>query len=175
MVCFGYEAGGNGHDASCDIVVFTIDANGVKTEECWYKSPFCGMIHDCGITENYLVLPLTPLKCSLDRLKRGGNHWAWDADEDQWYGVVPRRGGKPEDIIWFRSDNGEQSTVSWKVNKFLTHSSIPWPYSRLLRRRGWTHRLRPHRGRWKCLLLLSTRRHASWQRLEAEQAEVRDV
>lgn len=25
MVCFGYEAGGDGHDASCDIVVYTID------------------------------------------------------------------------------------------------------------------------------------------------------
>lgn len=106
MVCFGYEAGGNGHDASCDIVVYTIDADGKKTEECWYKSPFCGMIHDCGITENYLVLPLTPLKCSLNRMKRGGNHWAWDPEEDQWYGVVPRRGGKPEDMLWFRSDNG---------------------------------------------------------------------
>ncbi|EMC96623.1 hypothetical protein BAUCODRAFT_24360 [Baudoinia panamericana UAMH 10762] len=105
MVCFGYEAGGNGCDASNDIVVYTIDADGNKTEECWYESPFCGMIHDCGITANYLVLPLTPLKCSFDRLKKGGNHWAWDPDEDQWYGIVPRRGGKPEDIKWFRSDN----------------------------------------------------------------------
>lgn len=111
MVCFGYEAGGNGNDASNDIVVYTIDADGVKTEECWYKSPFCGMIHDCGITENYLILPLTPLKCSLDRLKRGGNHWAWDPNEYQYYGVVPRRGGKSEDIKWFRSDNGRLARV----------------------------------------------------------------
>lgn len=107
MVCYGYEAGGNGNDASCDVVVYTIDANGRKVEECWYKSPFCGMIHDCGITKNYLVLALTPLKCSLDRLKKGGNHWAWDPEEDSWYGVVPRRGGKAEDILWFRADNGE--------------------------------------------------------------------
>jgi carotenoid cleavage dioxygenase-like enzyme len=112
MVCFGYEAGGNGNDASNDIVVYTIDADGVKTEECWYKSPFCGMIHDCGITENYLVLPLTPLKCSLERLRKGGNHWAWDPEEDQWYGVVPRRGGRPEDIRWFRSENGVASPVN---------------------------------------------------------------
>src|ERR1700709_2519597 len=83
MVCFAYEAGGNGNDASNDIVVYTIDANGRKTEECWYQSPFCGMIHDCGITKNYLVLPLTPLKSSLDRLKLGGNHWARDSNEDQ--------------------------------------------------------------------------------------------
>jgi carotenoid cleavage dioxygenase-like enzyme len=106
MVCFGYEAGGDGNDGSCDIVVYTIDADGRKTEECWYKAPFCGMIHDCGITKNYVILPMTPLKCSLDRLKKGGNHWAWDPNEDQLYGIVPRRGGKPEDIVWLRADNG---------------------------------------------------------------------
>ncbi|OJD31432.1 carotenoid oxygenase [Diplodia corticola] len=112
MVCFGYEAGGDGNDASCDIVVYTIDKDGKKTEECWYKAPFCGMIHDCGISENYVVLPMTPLKCSLDRLKKGGNHWAWDPDEDQLYGIVPRRGGKPDDIIWLRADNGFHGHVA---------------------------------------------------------------
>jgi carotenoid cleavage dioxygenase-like enzyme len=106
MVCYGYEAGGNGYDASCDIVVYTIDKGGKKTEECWYKAPFCGMIHDCAITKNFLILPLTPIKVNADRLKKGGNHFAWDPDEDQWYGIVPRRNGKPEDIVWLRADNG---------------------------------------------------------------------
>ena len=114
MVCFGYEAGGDGHDGSCDIVVYTIDADGKKTEESWYKAPFCGMIHDCGLSENFIVLPMTPLKCSFNRLKAGGNHWAWDSNEDQLYGIVPRRGGKPEDIRWFRADNGESDILnSW--------------------------------------------------------------
>jgi carotenoid cleavage dioxygenase-like enzyme len=106
MICFAYEAGGNGNDGNCDIVVWTIDKDGKKTEESWYKAPFCGMIHDCEISKNYVVLPMTPLKCSHERLKKGGNHWAWDPEEDQLYGVVPRRGGKPEDIIWFRAPNG---------------------------------------------------------------------
>ena len=107
MLCFAYEAGGDGSDGSCDVVVWTINADGVKTEETWYKAPFAGMIHDCGISKNYMVLPLTPLKVSVDRMKKGGNKFAWDPNEDQWYGLVPRRGGKPEDIIWFRADNGE--------------------------------------------------------------------
>ncbi|KAJ5971325.1 uncharacterized protein N7479_001243 [Penicillium vulpinum] len=119
MVCFGYEAGGNGNDGSCDIVVYTIDPNGKKTEEAWYEAPFCGMIHDCGLSENYLVLPMTPLKSSLDRMKEGGRHWAWDPKEDQLYGIVPRRGGKPEDIAWLRADNVAErnktpnQTVRW--------------------------------------------------------------
>lgn len=106
MVAFAYEAGGDGHDESCDIAVWTFDANGKKTEEAWYKAPFCGMIHDCALTKNYLILPLTPIKCSLERLKKGGNHFAWDPNEDSLYGIVPRRGGKPEDIVWLRADNG---------------------------------------------------------------------
>lgn len=113
MICFGYEAGGDGNDASCDIVVYTIAADGQKTEESWYKAPFCGMIHDCGISRNYVVLPMTPLKCTLDRLKKGGNHWAWDPNEDQWYAIVPRRGGNPEDIIWLRADNGKPIPASY--------------------------------------------------------------
>ncbi|KAF2455729.1 carotenoid oxygenase [Lineolata rhizophorae] len=112
MVCFAYEAGGNGQDASSDIVAYTIDADGKKTEEAWYKAPFCGIIHDCGISKNWVVLPMTPLKCSLERLKEGGNHWAWDPNEDQYYGIIPRRGGKPEDIRWYRADNAFHGHVA---------------------------------------------------------------
>ncbi|KAL2861190.1 carotenoid oxygenase family protein [Aspergillus lucknowensis] len=113
MVCYGYEAGGNGNDGSCDIVVYTIDADGIKTEECWYKAPFCGIIHDCGISDRWVVLPMTPLKCDPERLQKGENHWAWDPEEDQWYGLVPRRRGKPSDIRWYRSKNAFQGhTVS---------------------------------------------------------------
>jgi len=52
------------------------------------------------------------LKCSVERMKAGGNHWAWDPEEDQWYGVVPRRGGKPEDIVWFRASNAFHGHVA---------------------------------------------------------------
>jgi carotenoid cleavage dioxygenase len=106
MVCFAYEAGGDGADGSVDVVVWTVDDGGRKTEECWYKAPFAGMIHDCGVSENWVVLALTPIKMDVERMKKGGNKFAWDPNEDQWYGVVPRRGAKSEDIVWFRADNG---------------------------------------------------------------------
>ncbi|KAI2639748.1 carotenoid oxygenase [Hypomontagnella submonticulosa] len=112
MICFAYEAGADGHDCGVDVVSWTIDKDGRKTEELWFKAPFAGMIHDCGISKNYLVLPLTPLKMSLERLKAGGNKFAWDPKEDQVYGIVPRRGGKPEDVKWFRADNGFHGHVA---------------------------------------------------------------
>lgn len=113
MICFAYEAGGNGNDGSCDVVVWTIDADGKKTEECWYKAPFAGMIHDMGVSKNYVVLPLTPIKVNVDRMKNAGEKFAWDPKEDQWYGLVPRRGGKSDDIIWFRADNGQSLRISY--------------------------------------------------------------
>jgi carotenoid cleavage dioxygenase len=148
MVCYGYEAGGNGNDGSCDIVVYTINADGKKTEEAWYKAPFCGMIHDCGLTKNYLVLPMTPLKCSVDRLKKGGSHWAWDPNEDQLYGIVPRRGGKPDDIIWLRADNGSGPMHLYKRPVTDNCFSIPRSHCWLLRELRRAHRLRPHACQW---------------------------
>ncbi|KAF3064914.1 Lignostilbene-alpha,beta-dioxygenase isozyme III [Daldinia childiae] len=112
MLCFAYEAGTDGSDCEADVVTWTINADGQKTEELWFKAPFAGMIHDCGVSKNYTVLPLTPLKMSLERLKAGGNKFAWDPNEDQVYGIVPRRGGKPEDVKWFRADNGFHGHVA---------------------------------------------------------------
>lgn len=51
-------------------------------------------------------MPLTPIKVNMDRMRRGGEKFAWDPYEDQWYGLVPRRNGKSEDVsnlrfLWF--------------------------------------------------------------------------
>ncbi|KAK4119714.1 carotenoid oxygenase [Parathielavia appendiculata] len=112
MVCFAYEAGGDGADCSVDVAVWTLDRDGKMIEECWYKAPFAGMIHDCGISKNWVVLPLTPIKINLERMMRGGNKFAWDPNEDQWYALVPRKGAESEDIIWFRADNGFHGHVA---------------------------------------------------------------
>lgn len=113
MVAFAYEAGGDAHDASTAIVVWTFDAKtGEKRNESWYEAPYCGMIHDAALTENYLVLPMTPLKADKARIEAGGNHWAWDPNEDQYYGLAPRKGGKPEDIVWLKSSNAFHGHVA---------------------------------------------------------------
>ncbi|KAK1761780.1 retinal pigment epithelial membrane protein-domain-containing protein [Phialemonium atrogriseum] len=77
ILCFGYEAGGDGQDGSCGIVVYT-----------WYKALFCGMVHDCGISKNYAVLPMTLLKCLLDWLKNGGEAWDPDAHKPLFRGLT---------------------------------------------------------------------------------------
>lgn len=112
MLCFGYEAGGNGNDASKEIVFYEIGADGRKLTEVWFEAPFCGYMHDFGFTKNHIILPLTPLKADLQRLQKGGNHWAWDPTEDHYFGIAPRHNPKREDIVWLRSDNCFQGHVA---------------------------------------------------------------
>lgn len=110
MVCFAYETGGDGADCSREVMVWTLDKDGKKVSERWFEAPFAGMIHDCGLSENWLVLPLTPIKMDLERMKRGGNKFAWDPKEDQVYGLVPRRGDG--EVKWFRGENAFHGHVA---------------------------------------------------------------
>lgn len=112
MLCFGYEAGGDGNDASREIVFYEIGADGKKITEVWFEAPFCGYMHDFAFTRNHIILPLTPLKADLQRLQKGGSHWAWDPKEDHYFGIAPRHNPKREDIVWTRSDNCFQGHVA---------------------------------------------------------------
>lgn len=112
MLCFGYEAGDDGNDTSREIVYYEIGADGKKLTEVWFEAPFCGYMHDFGFTKNHIILPLTPLKADLERLRKGGAHWAWDPKEDHFFGIAPRHNPKREDIVWLRSDNCFQGHVA---------------------------------------------------------------
>lgn len=119
MVVFGYEAKGL---ASLDIVIYALDSQGVKHDEQWIKSPWCAPIHDCAITPNWLILTLWPFEASVDRMKKGGHHWAWDYDLPATFIVVPRRSTTPLPPGW---SPGESRVYSWK-NCMLIHTGGAW-------------------------------------------------
>lgn len=50
MVCFGYEARGDGTN---DVCYYTFGADGKLIETVWLVAPVCGMIHDFAVTKNY--------------------------------------------------------------------------------------------------------------------------
>ncbi|KAF6822728.1 isoeugenol monooxygenase [Colletotrichum plurivorum] len=120
LVVFGYEATGL---ASLDIVIYSLDARGAKRDEQWIRSPWCAPIHDCAITPNWIVLVLWCFEADVERMKRGGHHWAWDYERPATFIVVPRRsttarlppGWKP----------GEHRVYSWK-NCMLIHTGGAW-------------------------------------------------
>ncbi|KAK5056801.1 hypothetical protein LTR84_012333 [Exophiala bonariae] len=102
LVCFGYEARGDG---TPDICYFCVDATGKFTETVWLVSPVVAMIHDFAVTENYVLFPIIPQTCDLERMKAGGEHWQWNPDIPFYIGVLPRRSAKASDVKWFRAPN----------------------------------------------------------------------
>ncbi|CAI7637745.1 unnamed protein product [Penicillium manginii] len=102
MVCFGYEAKGDG---TPDVNYYTFGRNGKIRENVWLVAPVVAMIHDFAVTKNYVIFPLIPQTCSLERMKAGGEHWQWDPTIPCYFGVLPRHGPKSGDVKWFRSRN----------------------------------------------------------------------
>ncbi|KAJ5040269.1 uncharacterized protein L3040_005929 [Drepanopeziza brunnea f. sp. 'multigermtubi'] len=119
LVVFGYEAKGL---ATTDIVSYTLDKNGVKTEELWLHSPWVAAIHDCVITENWLVLVLWPFETNMERLKAKKQHWAWNYNLPVTFIVIPRRKSTPLPPGW---QPGETRYYQWK-NCMAIHTGCAW-------------------------------------------------
>lgn len=95
---YGFECGGL---ATLDASFCVGAADGTLTHEEWFKLPYAAMIHDFAVTENYAIFPIMPTTSDIDRMRAGGDHWAWDPSLPTWIGVLPR-GGTAADIRYFR-------------------------------------------------------------------------
>jgi carotenoid cleavage dioxygenase-like enzyme len=102
MFSFGYEADGL---ASTKVAYCITDRHGVLLGEQWFDAPYCAMMHDFAITENFVLFPIYPTTCDLARLKAGGDHWVHELQRDSWVGVMPRYGSVAE-LRWFRGPKG---------------------------------------------------------------------
>jgi carotenoid cleavage dioxygenase len=99
---YGYEADGL---ASTKIAYGIVDKDGNLTREQSFDAPYCAMMHDFTITENYALFPIYPTVADLDVLKAGGDHWIHHQDMDSWLGVMPRYGDVSE-LKWFKGPKG---------------------------------------------------------------------
>ncbi|KAH7053414.1 carotenoid oxygenase [Macrophomina phaseolina] len=102
MVGMGYEAKGDG---TPDVCYFAVGPDGKFIETVWLVAPVAGMIHDFAVTENWVLFPIIPLVSDVERMKKGGEHWAWRSDVPFYLGVLPRRGATGSDVKWFRAPN----------------------------------------------------------------------
>ncbi|KAH7131736.1 carotenoid oxygenase [Dactylonectria estremocensis] len=117
LLCFGYQAGGDGQCASTELVFYTLSAEGKKTQEVWFEMPYAGFIHDFGFTDDWIIFPLSPLKADFERIKEGGTYWAWDPTEFSYFGIAPRRNAKREDMVWLKAKNSFQGHVAGTYQK----------------------------------------------------------
>ncbi|OJI79331.1 hypothetical protein ASPTUDRAFT_938153 [Aspergillus tubingensis CBS 134.48] len=109
LVCWGTQAKGPGTRDCC---YFAFGPDGKKTEECWFQNPFCGFLHDAGVSEDFIALMLVPMRVDMGKMEKGGSHYYYDFDLDLHWGLVPRRGSDASKVRWFK----------WK-NSFPTHTA----------------------------------------------------
>jgi carotenoid cleavage dioxygenase-like enzyme len=102
MFSFGYEADGL---ASTKVSYFIVDADGELTREQWFDVPYCALMHDFVVTDNYALFPVYPTTCDAARVRAGGDHWVHEPDLESWVGVVPRYGDVSK-MRWFRGPKG---------------------------------------------------------------------
>ncbi len=102
MFFFGYEADGL---ASARVAFGIVAPDGTLKREQAFDAPYCAMMHDFAITENYALFPIYPTVASLDVLQAGGDHWIHHQELESWLGVMPRYGDVSE-LRWFRGPKG---------------------------------------------------------------------
>jgi carotenoid cleavage dioxygenase len=119
MVAIGYAASGLCTD---DVTYYEIDAEGNLLHEVWLKVPYYCMMHDFGITPDYLVLHIVPSIGSWERLEKGLPHFGFDTTMPVYLGIIPRRAdATQDDIRWFKRDNCFASHV---MNAYQEGSKI---------------------------------------------------
>ena len=124
MVAIGYAASGLCTD---DVTYMEIAPDGRLVREIWFKVPYYCMMHDFGITSDYLVLHIVPSIGNWERLEAGLPHFGFDTTMPVHLGVIPRRDGvRQDDIRWFTRDNCFASHVmnAWQEGTKI-HFDIP--------------------------------------------------
>ena len=101
LVFFAYMASG---PFEPDVALHKVNKDGVLTESITIKTPYSAMVHDFVVTQNYVLFPIFPLTGSMDRAMQGQPPFAWEPEKGASIGVLPRTGGKPEDIRWVECD-----------------------------------------------------------------------
>ncbi|MEP6868747.1 MAG: carotenoid oxygenase family protein, partial [Novosphingobium sp.] len=103
MLAIGYAASGLCTD---DVTYMEIAPSGELIREVWFKVPYYCMLHDFGITQDYLVLHVVPSIGSWERLEQGLPHFGFDTTKPVYLGVIPRRDEvQAGDIRWFKRGN----------------------------------------------------------------------
>ena len=122
LIGFGYGAKGL---MSRDVAYYEISPEGEIAHEVWFQAPYYCMLHDFGVTRDYVVFPVIPVVGDVERMKAGAPHYGWDASKEIYLGVLPR-GGEARDLRWFRAPNQFASHVMNAFNESTkVHIDMP--------------------------------------------------
>ncbi len=101
MVSFGYGSSG---PLTTDCTYMEVSPQGELLKEVWFKAPYYCMMHDFGVTQDYVIFPIAPMVSSWERLQANKPHFGFDKTLPVYLGVMPRQ-GDAKDIRWFKAPN----------------------------------------------------------------------
>ena len=101
LVSFGYQSKGL---LTRDCTYMEVSPSGELLKEEWFEAPYYCMMHDFGVTEDYVVFPVVPMISSWERLQANKPHFGFDKILPIFLGVLPRK-GTGQDIKWFKAPN----------------------------------------------------------------------
>jgi carotenoid cleavage dioxygenase-like enzyme len=87
MFFYGFESAGL---ATPDVALCVGDSEGRLLHEEWFVPPYGALIHDFAMTENFVIFPIMPTTANIERMRAGGDHWAWDPSQPMYLGIVPK-------------------------------------------------------------------------------------
>lgn len=101
MLWFAYGTGALPLNAE---VTFGItDKTGRIIRRDIFTAPFCAIMHDFLITENWVLFPIFPLTGSMERAQRGLPPIAWEPERGVHLGLL-RRDAPISSLRWFRTE-----------------------------------------------------------------------
>lgn len=90
--------------ANNDMCLQVISPGGELTRQEFFKAPFAGLTHDFAITREHVIIPVMPMTVDIERIKAGGDFFAYDPDVKSHFGIMPRNGSTSE-MRWFKMPN----------------------------------------------------------------------
>ncbi len=83
-----------------EMSLHVIDKDGNVTREEEFTLPYPGMTHDWAVSREHLIFHILPYTVDLERVKAGGDFYAFDASLPPMFGIMPRS-GTTKDLRWF--------------------------------------------------------------------------
>jgi carotenoid cleavage dioxygenase-like enzyme len=86
------------------VIYWEFARDGTLVRKISFDAPYYCMMHDFGVTQDYVLFHVVPIVGSLERLERGLPHFGFDTTMPVFLGVLPRM-GDGRDIRWFKAPN----------------------------------------------------------------------
>ena len=101
MCAFSYMSKG---PLTLDMSYMEISPAGELLFEIPFKNKYLCMMHDFGVTEDYVVFNVMPCITGLDRLEKNMPYFGFDHAMPVWMAVLPRKeGATAKDMRWFQA------------------------------------------------------------------------